>query len=71
LHTWHEQRAIKYDSERDPRFGDDSGVSDNCNANTRSVTFLGDASANDTGLAEDIVFTGSPYFQVKGIEIRD
>jgi hypothetical protein len=43
-------------------------VSDNCNANTSSSTYLGRAYTNDTGLRETIVFTGSWEFQVKEIE---
>jgi hypothetical protein len=51
-----------------PCFGDIS-VSDNCNANTDSYTFLGIAYTNDTGLNGKTVFTGSYNFQVKEIEV--
>jgi hypothetical protein len=44
-------------------------VSDACNTNTSSITFLGIAYTNDTGLDEKAVFTGSWYFQVKEIEV--
>jgi hypothetical protein len=56
-------------SERGPSFGNDIYVSDNCNANTGSATFLGRAYTNDTGLRGQIVFTGSQYFQVREIEV--
>jgi hypothetical protein len=64
------QFAIFCHSERGPCFGDnDMRVRDNCNASTLSYTYLGFSYINDTGLAEDIVFTGSHYFQVKEIEV--
>jgi hypothetical protein len=47
----------------------DMGVSDNCNANTRSWTCLGNVYTNDTGLDDKTVFTGSVDFQVKEIEV--
>jgi hypothetical protein len=63
-------RAILCDSERGPYFGDyDIHISENCNANTDSHTYLGYSYTNDTGLAADIVFTGSAIFQVKEIEV--
>jgi hypothetical protein len=61
-------RAILCDSACGPRFGG-IAVSDNCNANTRSATFLGDVYTNDTGLDGNTVFTGSRHFQVKEIEV--
>jgi hypothetical protein len=60
--------AISCDSGWGPTFGNDMGVSDNCNANTGSNTYLGRAYTNDTGLDNGIVFTGSRFFQVKEIE---
>jgi hypothetical protein len=44
-------------------------VSDDCNANTRSLASLGLAYANDTGLDGTTVLTGSWRFQVKEIEV--
>jgi hypothetical protein len=41
-------RAIDCDSEWGPYFGNDIGVSDNCNANTDSYTYLGIVYTNDT-----------------------
>jgi hypothetical protein len=53
-----------------PWFGDyDMGVDDNCNANTDSRTSLGSSYTNDTGLDDEIVFTGSHHFRVKEIEV--
>jgi hypothetical protein len=46
-------------------------VSDNCNANTESCTVLDIIYINDTGLDGEIVFTGSPFFQVKEIEVLE
>jgi hypothetical protein len=40
-----------------------------CNGNTSNDTYLGDASANDTGLAGNQVFTGERNFTVKEIEV--
>jgi hypothetical protein len=62
-------RAILCVSRWGPRFGDDIAVSDNCNANTSSCTWHGDAYANDTGLDGTKVFTGSFKFRVKEIEV--
>jgi hypothetical protein len=45
------------------------GVSDDCNANTSSFTYLGLAYYNDTGLDGKMVFTGSNLFKVKEIEV--
>jgi hypothetical protein len=61
-------RAIYCNSERGPYFGD-IAVSDDCNGNTGSFTYLGHAYTNDTGLDEWVVFTGSQYFRVKEIEV--
>jgi hypothetical protein len=61
--------AIYCSSRWGPRFGWDIAVSDNCNANTRSCTYLGDTYTNDTGLDKYVVFTGSTYFRVKEIEV--
>jgi hypothetical protein len=47
----------------------DITISDNCNVNTRSFTYLGVVYTNDTGLDSDIVFTGSQYFQVEEVEV--
>jgi hypothetical protein len=60
--------AIVCDSESGPFFWD-IGVSDNCNANSLSHTFLGLVYTNDTGLDGNAVFTGSEHFQVKEIEV--
>jgi hypothetical protein len=40
-----------------------------CSANTRSGTLLGHSYINDTGLDEEVVFTGSEKFQVEEIEV--
>jgi hypothetical protein len=51
----------------------DIAIKNDCNANTESYassyTYLGWGYTNDTGLAEDIVFTGSHSFQVEEIEV--
>jgi hypothetical protein len=65
--TW-KQRAILCYSDEGPCFGD-MFVLDNCNANTSSLTALGFAYTNDTGLDRYVVLTGSEYFQVKEIEV--
>jgi hypothetical protein len=62
-------QTIFCDSEWGPGFGDDMGVYDNCDANTRSGTALGTVYTNDTGLDGTTVFTGSFNFQVKEIEV--
>jgi hypothetical protein len=61
------RRAIECDSRCGPRF-DDIGVSNNCNANTDSWTWVGAIYTNDTGLDGNTVFTGSRNFRVKEIE---
>jgi hypothetical protein len=61
-------QAIMCNSERCPHFRD-IAVCENCNANTRSYTSLGNSYTNDTGLDDEIVFTGSWKFQVKEIEV--
>jgi hypothetical protein len=53
----------------DGPYFDDIYVSDDCNANTDSRTSLGYRYINDTGLDGETVFTGSPNFKVKEIEI--
>jgi hypothetical protein len=62
------KQAIICYSECGPRFCD-MFVSDNCNTNSGSFTSLGAAYANDTGLDDETVFTGSENFQVKEIEV--
>jgi hypothetical protein len=62
--------AIFCNSDRGPCFGyGDISVSNNCNAGTRSCTLFGNTYTNDTGLDDEIVFTGSMYFQVKETEV--
>jgi hypothetical protein len=62
--------AINCDCKRGPDFANnDIRVFDDCNANTRNDTSLGWAYTNDTGLGNEIVFTGSRHFQVKEIEV--
>jgi hypothetical protein len=60
--------AIVCASSCGPHFRDIS-VSDHCNANTDSYSWLGRAYANDTGLDGNTVFTGSYSFTVKEIEV--
>jgi hypothetical protein len=63
-------KAIDCDSNYGPSFGyEDITVSDNCNTNTSSYTYLGSSYANDTGLDGRIVFTGSRNFKVEEIEV--
>jgi hypothetical protein len=65
-------QAILCDSDRGPIFGyypSNIYVCDNCSTNTFSSTFLGRTYTNDTGLNNDIVFTGSSNFRVKEIEV--
>jgi hypothetical protein len=61
-------QAINCCSEFGPCFYD-IGVYDSCNTNTSSWASVGDSYTNDTGLGNNIVFTGSRYFQVKEIEV--
>jgi hypothetical protein len=61
-------RAIYCGSGWGPCFHD-MCVSDDCNTNIRSYTYLGLTYTNDTGLDGKTVFTGSMYFQVKEIEV--
>jgi hypothetical protein len=61
-------RAILCKSGWGPSFGD-IAVSDNCNANTSSATWLGDTYTNDTGRDGANVFAGSANFQVREIEV--
>jgi hypothetical protein len=58
-------RAINCDSRGGPNFND-IAVSDNCNANVRNDISLGSSYTNDTGLDDQIVFTGSHWFQQDG-----
>jgi hypothetical protein len=61
--------AICCDSETGPDFHD-IGVSDNCNTNTNSSTFLfGSIYTNDTGQDKTTFFTGSGNYKVKDIEV--
>jgi hypothetical protein len=61
--------AIACASSWGPHFYD-IGVSEDCNANTDSITFnFGDSYANDTGLDGKTFFTGSWHFKVKEIEV--
>jgi hypothetical protein len=60
--------AISCNYELGPNFCD-IGVSDQCNANTRSFTSFGHSYTNDTGLVGKRLFTSSEYFQVKEIEV--
>jgi hypothetical protein len=65
----------KYAIDRDSSYGQHFGggadihVHDNCNANTKSYTCLGNTYTNDTGLDKYVVFTGSENFQVREIEV--
>jgi hypothetical protein len=61
--------AISCRCECGPFFGDDVGVFDNCDANTRSYTSLGWTYTNDTGLDGRIVLAGAEYFPVQEIEV--
>jgi hypothetical protein len=60
--------AISCHSEYGPCFNN-IGVSNNCNAKSNNVTWLGLCYTNDTGLDAYTVFTGSKAFQVKEIEM--
>jgi hypothetical protein len=60
--------AIYCNSDCGPLFND-IGVSNNCNANTTSFTWLGNCYTNDTGRDGKTFFTGSQFFQVKEIEV--
>jgi hypothetical protein len=65
-------QAIYCSSGLGPCFGNDIGVSNDCNINTssnNSGTVLGSSYTNDTGLGDRIVFAGSKNFQVKEIEV--
>jgi hypothetical protein len=63
-------RAIWCDSRWGPNFANGAiRVSDECNTNIDSRTYLGDSYTNDTGLDKPIVFTGSQKFQVTEIEV--
>jgi hypothetical protein len=62
--------AIRCDSSRGPSFGSncDIAVCDRC-SETGNHTDLGHASANDTGIDGQQVFTGELHFTVKEIEV--
>jgi hypothetical protein len=61
--------AINCNSKRGPDF-DDMSVEDDCTTNADRVTGkFGSTYTNDTGLDEEIFFTGSQHFQVKEIEV--
>jgi hypothetical protein len=63
------ERAIICHSDWCPHFYDISVLSD-CNANTKSITYLfGHSYANDTDLDGRTFFTGSEHFKVKEIEV--
>jgi phosphopantetheinyl transferase (holo-ACP synthase) len=62
------QYAIICGSEWGLAFGD-IAVSNDCNTNTSSSTWLDNSYTNDTRLAGTIVLTGSKNFQVKEIEV--
>jgi hypothetical protein len=62
------QQAIGCNSERGPDFYD-IRVYDNCNANAKSFTSLGNAYTNGTGVDGRTFFTGSFDFKVKEIEV--
>jgi hypothetical protein len=68
LKTGAKHRAIQCNSKWGPRFYD-IRVSDHCNTNTDSWTYLGDVYTNDTGLDGKTFFAGSQTFQVKEIEV--
>jgi hypothetical protein len=63
--------AIDCHSSYGPTFGNGSDiyVANGCNANTSSYTRLGIGYANNTGINEYQVFTGTQYFTVKEIEV--
>jgi hypothetical protein len=61
-------RAIICDFEWGPDFWN-IRVSDHCNENSKSDSYLGSSYTNDTGLDGKTFFTGSRQFQVKEIEV--
>jgi hypothetical protein len=64
--------AIRADSSLGPIFGGgcDLAVYSQCNTNTSSHTHcIGDTYTNNSGVANDKLFTGSAYFKVKEIEV--
>jgi hypothetical protein len=68
LITERKQRAIFGSSSSGPHLrGFD--IHHNCNANTKSGTYIGYTDTNDTGLDGNIVFTGSKWFKVREIEV--
>jgi hypothetical protein len=63
-------KAIWSDGYWGPIFGNEIGVSNDCNANTRSfISDFGCHYTNNTGLNGKTVFTSSGTFQVKEIEV--
>jgi hypothetical protein len=68
LNAQRKRLAIQCDSKWGPCFCD-IRVSDDCNTNTHTSTFLGTTYTNDTGLNGRTVLTGSLQFQVKEIEV--
>jgi hypothetical protein len=65
-------QAIYCDHRYGPNFGyspTEIAVYNDCNVSTNSYTSLGLAYTNNTGLNDEIVFTGSCNFQVKEIEV--
>jgi hypothetical protein len=52
-----------------PQFGYDICVSNDCNANAGSHTFLGYSYTNDTGMDQKTFFTGAQNFRVQEIEM--
>jgi hypothetical protein len=62
------RQAIGCDPECGPCFSDIL-VSDQCDSNNKSYTGLSYTYTNNTGLDEQVVFTGSRQFRVKEIEV--
>jgi hypothetical protein len=67
---WDEKKdtAVWCDSSYGPYFSE-IRISDHCNANTSSYSYLAECCANDTGLSPRTVLTGSYHFTVKKIEV--
>jgi hypothetical protein len=62
--------AIYCRSQQGPIFCSSIIVTDNCNTNTDSFTYdFSDSYTNDFGLKGSTFLIGSPFFQVKYIEI--
>jgi uncharacterized protein YdcH (DUF465 family) len=62
-------RAIVCDSEEGPWFNFAIRIRDNCDLRADNFGCLGTGYTNDTGLDDEIVFTGSECFQVEEIEV--